>query len=108
MKTAVSVPDDLFDEADELAARLHTSRSRVFSDALREYLDRHSPERATEVMNADDGIPHLGGGPRFILQDGNPRELTCYWKFFKISEKLVGEKDFKNSKRQLIDKRKKI
>ena len=52
MKTAVSLPDDLFQEADVLAARLHTSRSRVFAEALREYLDRHSPQRTTEAMNA--------------------------------------------------------
>lgn len=52
MKTAVSVPDNLFEEADELATRLHTSRSHVFSEALREYLDRHNPERVTEAMNA--------------------------------------------------------
>ncbi|NBB90744.1 MAG: hypothetical protein GVY23_06010 [Spirochaetes bacterium] len=34
-----------------LAARLHQSRSRVFAEALREYLDRHSPQRTTEAMN---------------------------------------------------------
>jgi metal-responsive CopG/Arc/MetJ family transcriptional regulator len=51
MKTAVSIPDDLFDEAEDLARRTQKSRSRVFSDALREYLARHAPERTTEAMN---------------------------------------------------------
>ncbi|MFO8064300.1 MAG: CopG family ribbon-helix-helix protein [Spirochaetota bacterium] len=71
----MSVPDDLFEEADELAARLHTSRSRVFSDALREYLDRHSPERATEAMNAvveevgEDADDFVEAASRATLRD---------------------------------------
>lgn len=51
MKTAVSIPDDLFDGAEQLARRTKKSRSRLFSDALREYLARHSPEQVTDAMN---------------------------------------------------------
>lgn len=51
MKTAVSIPDDIFDGAERLARRTKRSRSRVFSDALREYLARHSPDEVTEAMN---------------------------------------------------------
>jgi metal-responsive CopG/Arc/MetJ family transcriptional regulator len=51
MKTAVSIPDDVFEGAQRLARRTKRSRSRVFSDALREYLARHSPEEVTEAMN---------------------------------------------------------
>jgi metal-responsive CopG/Arc/MetJ family transcriptional regulator len=36
MKTAVSVPDDLFAQADRLAKRSRRSRSEVYSAALRE------------------------------------------------------------------------
>ena len=51
MKTAVSIPDEVFAGAERLAKRTRKSRSRVFSDALREYLARHSDDEITEAMN---------------------------------------------------------
>jgi predicted transcriptional regulator len=51
MKTAVSVPDELFERAEHLARRTRQSRSRIFSEALREYLARHSPDEITEAVN---------------------------------------------------------
>ena len=51
MKTAVSIPNDVFEEAERLAHRLKRSRSDLYSRALREYLARHSPDRVTEAMN---------------------------------------------------------
>jgi len=51
MKTAVSVPDDVFDSAERLARREGRSRSEVYSAALREYVARHSPDEVTETLN---------------------------------------------------------
>ena len=51
MKTAVSIPDDLFESAERLARRTKRSRSRLFSDALKEYLSRHPPDQVTNAMN---------------------------------------------------------
>jgi metal-responsive CopG/Arc/MetJ family transcriptional regulator len=51
MKTAVSIPDEVFEGAERLARRTKKSRSRLFSDALKEYLARHSPDKVTEAMN---------------------------------------------------------
>ncbi len=51
MKTAVSIPDDLFQGAERLARRTRKSRSRLFSDALREYITRHGGDEVTEAMN---------------------------------------------------------
>jgi len=51
MKTAISIPDDIFADAERLAKRTRKSRSRLFSDAVREYLARHAPEEVTEAMN---------------------------------------------------------
>jgi metal-responsive CopG/Arc/MetJ family transcriptional regulator len=51
MKTAVSIPDDLFAQADKLARQAKTSRSDIYARALAEYLDRHMPENVTEQMN---------------------------------------------------------
>ena len=51
MKTAVSIPDDVFEGAERLARRTNRSRSRLFSDALKEYLARHTPDKVTQAMN---------------------------------------------------------
>ncbi len=51
MKTAVSIPDDVFEEAERLARRLKRTRSDVYRCALAEYVARHAPERVTEAMN---------------------------------------------------------
>ena len=51
MKTAVSIPDDVFEEAERLAMDLQTSRSQLYSRALQEFVARHAPDRLTEAMN---------------------------------------------------------
>ena len=51
MKTAVSVPDDLFAQVDRLARRSRRSRSEVYSAALREYVARHAPDEVTAGLN---------------------------------------------------------
>ena len=60
MKTAISIPNDLFDGAERLARRTSRSRSRLFTDALREYLLRHAPDKVTESM--DQAIMEVGEG----------------------------------------------
>jgi predicted transcriptional regulator len=60
MKTAISIPNDLFDGAERLARRTRRSRSRLFSDALREYLARHAPDKITEGM--DQALDEIGKG----------------------------------------------
>ena len=52
MKTAVSLPDDLFESADALARRLGMSRSRLFATALAEFIAKHRASRVTERLNA--------------------------------------------------------
>ena len=51
MKTAISIPDDLFADAEQLARELKKSRSRLYGDAVREYLARHSAESITESLD---------------------------------------------------------
>lgn len=51
MKTAISLPDELFHEAERQARREKKSRSQLYADALTEYLARHAPEEVTEAMN---------------------------------------------------------
>ncbi len=52
MKTAVSIPDEIFQRAERLARRLKKSRSELYSRALSEYVARHSSDETTEAMNA--------------------------------------------------------
>jgi Ribbon-helix-helix protein, copG family len=51
MKTAISIPDEVFAEAEKLARRLKKSRSELYSRALREYLARHGPDYVTETLD---------------------------------------------------------
>ncbi len=51
MKTAVSVPNEVFERAERLAKRLKVSRSELYSRALREYLARHSPDEVTAALD---------------------------------------------------------
>jgi len=52
MKTAVSIPDSVFEEAERLADRLRTSRSRLYTRALAEFVARHDDDRVEAAMNA--------------------------------------------------------
>ena len=51
MKTAISVPDPIFHEGERYAQRTGKSRSKLYSEALAEYLSRHGPDEVTEAMN---------------------------------------------------------
>ena len=51
MKTAISIPDEVFQEAERFARRTRKSRSQLFSEAVREYLLRHSPDEVTQAMD---------------------------------------------------------
>jgi metal-responsive CopG/Arc/MetJ family transcriptional regulator len=74
MKTAVSIPNEVYQGAERLARRTKKSRSRLFSDALKEYLARHAPDEVTEGMNracAEAGEakdPFVSSAARRILE----------------------------------------
>jgi predicted transcriptional regulator len=65
MKTAISIPDDVFQEAERLAAVLRQSRSQLYSSAVREYVARHSADSVTAALDAvcaaesDSGLDFL-------------------------------------------------
>ena len=75
MKTAVSVPDPVFRLAERLARRLKKSRSRLYSEALAEYVARHSPDEMTEMVNrvcekvGSQHDPFLNEAARRILKN---------------------------------------
>jgi len=63
MKTAVSIPDELFEQADRLAEREGKSRSEVYREALADYVARREPRAVTQALNlvADDLAGERGG-----------------------------------------------
>ena len=52
MKTAISLPDALFNKAESLASRLGLSRSRLYAQALEDYITRHQARRVSERLDA--------------------------------------------------------
>lgn len=51
MKTAVSLPDDLFRRAEATARTLRISRSEFYARAIAEFLDARQEETITERLN---------------------------------------------------------
>jgi metal-responsive CopG/Arc/MetJ family transcriptional regulator len=51
MKTAISIPDQIYRDAERLSRRLKKSRSQVYTEAVTEYDARHDPDAVTEAMN---------------------------------------------------------
>ena len=52
MKTAISIPDPLFQSAELLAQELGLSRSELYSNAIRDYVSHHKNHKVTEALNA--------------------------------------------------------
>jgi metal-responsive CopG/Arc/MetJ family transcriptional regulator len=51
MKTAISIPDDLFEKAEEVAERLKVSRSQLYARAIAEYTERYASQRVREKLD---------------------------------------------------------
>ena len=51
MKTAISVPDDIFQEAEKLARRRQLTRSALYTAALRSFVQQHRPTDITHALN---------------------------------------------------------
>lgn len=52
MKTAISIPDDLFKEVEKLAREEKTSRSQIFCKAIELYLEKNKAQRLLETLNS--------------------------------------------------------
>ena len=51
MKTAISIPDSVFQAAEGLAHRLGISRSELYAKAVAEYMEVHKYHNVTEKLN---------------------------------------------------------
>lgn len=77
MKTAISVPDDTFEQATRQAAELGISRSEFFARAARRYLDELASRSLTQQVNdalraagSDDSAVAAARAGRDLLADG--------------------------------------
>ena len=58
IKTAISIDKPLFEQIDDLAHELNTSRSRIFALAATEFIQRHKNLKLLEAINASyDDFP---------------------------------------------------
>ena len=61
MKTAISVPNQVYEQAEELARQTGRTRSEIYSTALRDYLAHHQPVPVTAAM--DDALDDIDPEP---------------------------------------------
>jgi metal-responsive CopG/Arc/MetJ family transcriptional regulator len=73
MKTAVSVPDDVFEGAERLAKREKRSRSDVYSAALREYVARPASLSVADAL--DRVVAEVGEGSDPFVTAASRRTL---------------------------------
>jgi metal-responsive CopG/Arc/MetJ family transcriptional regulator len=66
MKTAVSLPDALFEEAESLATRLGLSRSGLYAAAIEDFVSRHRAKRVSEKLDAVYGDQSSGLDPSVL------------------------------------------
>ena len=52
MKTAISIPDPIFESAEKLAKRLGISRSQLYSDAVDALIEKYRYSGVTEQLDA--------------------------------------------------------
>ncbi len=76
MKTAISLPDSVYRQAERQAKRTRKSRSQLYAEALTEYLARHAPDEVTERMNEVLDVlgraevdPFVRGAARRVLME---------------------------------------
>lgn len=51
MKTAISIPDEIFEEAERMAKRLGISRSELYAKAVHDFVERLRRTDVTERLN---------------------------------------------------------
>ena len=86
MKTAISIPDKVFEEAERLAERLQTSRSQLYTRALAEFVARHDDDQVAAAMNrVADELEHA------VDSHVRPRDKRCgEWNGNRPGRSLVG------------------
>ena len=51
MKTAISIPEEIFKEAERAAKKLGVSRSELYAKAVLDFVERYRRDNLTEKLN---------------------------------------------------------
>ena len=51
MKTAISIPDDVYRDAEITAKQLGLARSQLYVKAIKEFIEKHDRDKVTEKLN---------------------------------------------------------
>lgn len=51
MKTAISIPQEIFKSAEKLAGKMGVSRSQLYVSAIKSYVEAHEGEAITTRLN---------------------------------------------------------
>jgi predicted transcriptional regulator len=78
MKTAISIPDSVFQAADKLAARLSISRSALYTAAIAEYIARRTGEEITARLDRVYGAAERKGVPA-LPAERPPLSRADHW-----------------------------
>ncbi len=77
MKTAVSLPNELYERAEQAAAQLGVNRSQLYARALTKYLQDVGPDPVTDRLNEhadehakDTTTPGSSAAARFLIDSG--------------------------------------
>lgn len=73
MKTAISIPDPLFESAEQFARLRGMSRSELYATAIQYYLREHRGEGITEKLDEVYGMESSGLDP--IISHAQMRSL---------------------------------
>ena len=76
MKTAISIPDSLFDAAERLAENHQITRSELYQRAIRRYLEEHSHqvirEKLDRLYGEDDEPGNLDAAIEYLQSASFP------------------------------------
>ena len=81
MKTAISVPDNVFADAERLAKRLNKSRSQLYSEAVAEYTARHSSQKEI-IEEINKALEQMGEEPEldaFVAEAARRTLMQSEW-----------------------------
>ena len=81
MKTAISIPDPIFEEAEALASDLGLSRSELFAKAVARFIAAEKYKSVTEQLNAVYSTEHA------VLDDS----------LAKMQYESIGHEDWDNN-----------
>lgn len=92
MKTAISLPDNLFDLAERVAAELHVSRSELYREALEAFIRTRHSWAIREKLNEVYGSPGVDG-PDSLVEAIHGDEAALDEELFRKAGKLAGVTD---------------